>query len=96
MNMDEYQASRGGLQPIQGGRKFYEIPTHDPVKGNTETGNNLRTPENPDPVQLAEYINSNIIGNKAYFTSPYGRRRVVYCDHIASGRSVDFIESYLR
>ena len=96
MNMYEYQTSHGGLQPIQGGRKFYEIPAHDSTKGDTDTGNNLRTAEKPDPVQFSDYINSNIIGNKAYFTSPYGRTRVIYCDHIASGRSIDFIETYLR
>ncbi len=27
---------------------------------------------------------------------PFGRRRVIYCDLIASGRSVDFIEDFIR
>ena len=26
---------------------------------------------------------------------PFGKRRVVYCDHVASGRAVSFIEDFI-
>ncbi|KAL3233992.1 hypothetical protein MRX96_022749 [Rhipicephalus microplus] len=46
--------------------------------------------------QFMEYINSNVIGKDATFLGPYGRRKVVYCDHTASGRSLTFIEGFIR
>lgn len=44
---------------------------------------------------MIDYINQNIIGKEATFISPFGRRKIVYCDYIASGRSLSFIEDYL-
>ena len=64
--MHEYQTSHGGLQRIQGGRKFYEIPAHNITKGDSEAASNLRTAEKADPAQLSDYINTNIIGNKLF------------------------------
>lgn len=92
--MHKYQDVNAGLQPIQGGRKFYEIPIQGPSENDVKTGTGLSSQR--DPVEFASYINSNIIGSKAFFASPYGRRRVVYSDHVASGRSVEFIEDFLR
>lgn len=85
----------GGLQPIQGGRKFYEIPIQLSSDKNFEI-NDFEAREKADPDGFASYINSSIIGSKSSFVTPYGRRRVVYCDHVASGRSLDFIENFLR
>ena len=36
-----------------------------------------------------------IIGKDTTFLSPFGRRRIVYCDYVASGRSLKFLEDYL-
>ena len=92
MNKDEISE---GLQPIRGGRKFYDIPIQHSVNGNasfhTSERNNQCNPE-----EFVRYISSNIIGKDATFVSPFGRRRIVYCDHVASGRSVHFIEDFLR
>ena len=84
-----------GLQPVHGGRKFYEMPTQNSIN---KSAGLKRSEENGegDPKNLANYINSNIIGNQTSFITPFGRRRIIYCDHVASGRSVKFIEDFLR
>ena len=41
------------------------------------------------------WLSSQIIGAEAAIVSPFGRRRIVYCDHIASGRFLRCIEEYL-
>ena len=46
--------------------------------------------------QLIETIRSNIIGDDQAIDGPYGLRRVTYADYTASGRSLDFIEYFIR
>ena len=72
----------------QGDRKFYDLPKDQ-----------LNPKENcisNDPKTLAKYINDNIIGRDVTFEGPFGRRRVVYCDYIASGKSLKFIEDFIN
>lgn len=38
----------------------------------------------------------NLIGRDAFIDTPFGSRLVTYADYTASGRGVDFIESYIR
>ena len=45
--------------------------------------------------QLAEYIRDNVIGASETFLGPFGRRKLVYADYIASGRSLKFIEDFI-
>ena len=92
MNKDKISE---GLQPIRGGRKFYDIPIQHSVNGNASFYKSERNNQ-CNPEEFVRYISSNIIGNDATFVSPFGRRRIVYCDHVASGRSVNFIEDFLR
>ena len=84
-----------GLQPIRGGRKFYDIPIEHSVNKNGSFNRSLENNQ-CNPEEFAQYINSNIIGNDTTFVTPFGRRRIIYCDHVASGRSVKFIEDFLR
>ncbi len=56
------------------------------------------TPVTPDPraAALIEYIRDSVIGDDEATDGPFGPRRVTYADYTASGRSLTFIEDYLR
>ncbi|ESO93844.1 hypothetical protein LOTGIDRAFT_104877 [Lottia gigantea] len=43
-----------------------------------------------------KYVRDNIIGNDHVFKSPFGLRKVLYLDYIASGRGLKFIEDYIQ
>jgi len=49
--------------------------------------------ERPD---LIETIRAAVIGNDEIVAGPFGPRPVIYADYTASGRSLDFIEDYIR
>ena len=86
--------SKGKQLPIKDGKKQYdgiEKSINDEKTNHVDTEN-----DQPENVAMASHINASIIGNNAFYASPYGRRRIVYCDYIASGRSVDFIENFIR
>ena len=42
------------------------------------------------------YVKESIIGGNVGVQTPFGFRRLTYCDFTASGRLVDFIEEYLK
>ncbi|MFN7146258.1 MAG: aminotransferase class V-fold PLP-dependent enzyme, partial [Myxococcota bacterium] len=46
--------------------------------------------------RLVETIRSAIIGDDRVIEGPYGARRVTYADYTASGRSLAFIEDFIR
>ena len=41
------------------------------------------------------WLRSQIIGEDAEFDSPFGRRRILYSDHTASGRSLHHSETFI-
>src|SRR3954447_10362410 len=46
--------------------------------------------------RLIEAIRGSIIGGDDVVATPFGLRRVTYADYTASGRSLTFIEDYIR
>ena len=58
-------------------------------------------PESPIPSgvvtsPLVERIRRGIIGEGELMDGPFGPRRVTYADYTASGRSLDFVEDFIR
>ncbi len=49
-----------------------------------------------NPRRLLETIRKSVIGDDQVLAGPYGARRVTYADYTASGRSLTFIEDYIR
>ena len=47
-------------------------------------------------MDLVETIRASVIGSDYAVPGPFGLRRVTYADYTASGRSLSFIEEYLR
>ena len=45
---------------------------------------------------LIDKIRDSVIGKDTAVETPFGRRRVTYADYTASGRSLSFIEDYIR
>ena len=50
----------------------------------------------PQSARLIETIRASIIGDDHALEGPYGSRRVTYADYTASGRSLTFIEEFIR
>lgn len=46
--------------------------------------------------RLVKTIRASVIGDDVAVSSPFGPRRVTYADYTASGRSLSFIEDYIR
>jgi selenocysteine lyase/cysteine desulfurase len=49
-----------------------------------------------DSIALIEAIRGAVIGDDEAVMGPFGQRRVTYADYTASGRSLTFIEDYIR
>ena len=48
------------------------------------------------PMDLITTIRDSVIGTRNVVPGPFGPRRVTYADYTASGRSLGFIEDYIR
>ena len=79
-------------------RKFYEVPAQKCDRSDEDkTTNGVASPgSGRQGAEIARLIRSSLIGADATFTGPYGVRPVVYCDYVASGRSLAFIEDFIR
>ncbi len=50
----------------------------------------------PGPNALIDLVRASVIGEDEAVAGPFGVRRVTYADYTASGRSLSFIEDYIR
>lgn len=85
------------IRKSYGNRKLYSFPEDYPlrlVKPKNSSSNNAPK-KTEDVAKLLKYIDDNIVGKNNAFLGPFGRRKVVFCDYIASGRSLQFIEEYI-
>ena len=72
-------------------RKFYDIESTE--KGDQESSSPVS--DVCSQQQLSSYIHDNILGASQTFLSPFGRKKVLYCDHTASGQALSFIEDFI-
>ncbi|KAK5644216.1 hypothetical protein RI129_008061 [Pyrocoelia pectoralis] len=86
------------IRKSYGNRKLYTFPEDYPlrfVKTKTSANYSNVPKKIEDVAKLLKYIDDNIVGKNNAFLGPFGRRKVVFCDYIASGRSLQFIEEYI-
>ncbi|KAJ6741000.1 hypothetical protein OIU79_001008 [Salix purpurea] len=55
----------------------------------------IGVPESSSTEMKLAWLRSQIIGEDAEFDSPFGKRRLTYADHTASGRSLPFYGNLL-
>ncbi len=49
-----------------------------------------------NPSGLVDYIRESVVGSDEVVDGPFGAKPVIYADYTASGRSLSFIEDYIR
>ncbi|KAH0714482.1 hypothetical protein KY285_007259 [Solanum tuberosum] len=74
------------------------IASHDDLRSRIESFHMLEK-ANISKSESAEkklsWLRSQIIGENVDFETPFGKRRLTYADHTASGRSLHYIENYI-
>lgn len=81
-------------------RQLFEIPNFSQHQSTKFKSENLASGSSGIPQKekedLVAMISRSIIGRDLVFSSPFGARTTVYCDYTASGKSLTFIEDYIR
>ncbi|CAG9856772.1 unnamed protein product [Phyllotreta striolata] len=82
------------IRKSYGNRRLYAFPEDYPFRFQKQKSAAVPK-KNEDVPKLIKYIDDNIVGKNNAFLGPFGRRKVVFCDYAASGRSLQFIEEYI-
>lgn len=72
--------------PHEHSSKYRIGPFHELEKG---------IPRSESTEKKLQWLQSQIIGGNVEFDTPFGKRRLTYSDHTASGRCLRFIEDYI-
>ncbi|KAI3846017.1 hypothetical protein MKW92_005448 [Papaver armeniacum] len=59
------------------------------------TGKEKKVGDDDSNENKLRWLRSQVIGDDLEFETPFGKRRLVYADHTASGRSLHYIENYI-
>src|SRR5437868_14546030 len=78
------------------GRRMRDMVATAPRSGSSSESRSVRPGAQSDPASLIELIRRSVIGEDEAVAGPYGIRRVTYADYTASGRSLSFLEDYIR
>lgn len=87
------RSGAGDASKAHADRKFYDLPEAYAFGSFKQKAGDRK---GVGDEQLLRYIHDNVIGKDASFVGPFGRQKVMYCDHTASGRSLTFIEDFIR
>ncbi|XP_072386155.1 uncharacterized protein [Diabrotica undecimpunctata] len=82
------------IRKSYGNRRLYAFPEDYPFRFQKQKSVGVPK-KNEDVAKLIKYIDDNIVGKNNAFLGPFGRRKVVFCDYAASGRSLHFMEEYI-
>src|SRR5947207_3475211 len=72
------------------------LPQESPPAPAAPARRDSAVPSNGSAAALIDTIRASVIGDDEAVAGPFGLRRVTYADYTASGRSLEFIEDYLR
>ncbi len=80
----------GSLHSWQAGSPRFDVslsvlPTLDPIEVS-----------DPESAQLLKSIRNSVIGSDTALATPFGKKRIVYADYTASGKSLGFVEDFIR
>ncbi|XP_002119654.2 uncharacterized protein LOC100175538 [Ciona intestinalis] len=87
-----HQVNNGDYRKAPGKRIFLSQHEEDENRVK-DSAHKLKTDESKS---LLEFIHKDIIGNGVAYDGPFGKRKLVYCDYIATGRAVESIETYIK
>lgn len=88
---------RAELDQFDSATESEKIAFHDAlIVASQRRDKESEKPDTGNVAQLVKYIRDNIVGDDEVFQSPFGLRRLVYCDYTASGRALSFIEQYIH
>jgi selenocysteine lyase/cysteine desulfurase len=93
---EQKMTSTTTIRKSYGNRRVFAYAEDYALRSPKQRPNSANVPKkNEEATKLIKYIDDNIIGKNNAFLGPFGRRKVVYCDYAASGRSLQFIEEYI-